>query len=325
MRNRWGCAHGGPLAHAVIRHTADDFAVIEQLGFEPDGCGEHDFLFIEKRETNTAWLARQLAAFAGIAARDVGYSGLKDRHAVTCQWFSVRRPGGPTADWQTFDPDGVRILQVTRNSRKLRRGAHSSNHFSIVLRKLVTDRGQLNERLSILADIGVPNYFGEQRFGIEGRNIALATSLFAGKRLAREKRSIAISAARSLLFNDYLAVRVVGRTWNTLHDGDIAALDGSGSVFSVDAMDDDLERRCLQMDIHPSGPLWGKGTTETPEDEAYAVMAVDLGRHATASRRALRLPARNLKWNYADDVLELSFELSRGGYATSVLRELVDY
>ena len=182
-------AHGEPLFSANSRAQTADFDVTELLGFEPAGTGEHDLLYIEKAGSNTAWLARQLARYAKVPAVDVGYAGLKDRHAVTRQWFSVRtvqsRP-----DWLKLDIDGVRVLSAARHDRKLRRGAHRSNAFRIRLRDVVPTGAAMRfadlvARIDALRTLGVPNYFGEQRFG--RGNLDLARSLFAGKRLSRHR------------------------------------------------------------------------------------------------------------------------------------------
>ena len=191
----WARAYGAPLFAATIRNRPSDFLVIEKLGFEPDGSGEHDYLWVEKTAANTEWVARQLARHAGARPADVGISGMKDRHAITRQWFSVPRRG--SVDWSMLAVEGVAILDVRSHRRKLRRGAHKSNAFRIALRSLEVSalRPLVEERLACIAARGVPNYFGPQRFGHHGANVDLARTLFAGKRLKRDKRSIAISAA----------------------------------------------------------------------------------------------------------------------------------
>ena len=254
----WTRAHGSPLFAARIRTTPADFDVTEELGYAFDGNGEHDFLTVEKTGANTEWVSRQLARFADVPARDVGYSGLKDRHAVTRQWFSVPRWNSP--DWSLFETPDVVILDVQRHSKKLRRGAHKSNAFKIILRNIDGDSDSLSDRLRLIAEQGVPNYFGPQRFGREGGNIRLADDWAAGKRLPRHKRSIAISSARSFLFNEALVQRVRDGSWNRIVSGDLANLDGTGSVFTVDNVDADIERRCAEMDIHPAVELAGDGS-----------------------------------------------------------------
>lgn len=315
----WSRAHGEPPVCATIRQTPEDFRVTEILGFELSGDGEHDYLYVEKIGTNTEWLSRQLADFAGVPAKDVGYSGLKDRHAITRQWFSVPRWNQP--DWTNFELENVQIIDLGRNARKLRRGAHRSNHFEIILRTELENRQALEERLSVIANVGVPNYFGEQRFGRQGANIDLANRWAAGQRMPRNKRSIAISVARSFMFNEQLAERIAAGTWNTFVPGDIANLDGTGSVFDVEMIDDELRSRCETLDIHPTGLLWGDGSLPAAaaghEDWLHALTK----NRVKPARRGLRLRVADLEWQLADSHVKVSFELTRGAFATSVLRE----
>jgi tRNA pseudouridine13 synthase len=187
----------------------------------------------------------------------------------------------------------------------------------------VPDSEALKERLQIIATAGVPNYFGEQRFGRAGANIALADAWSGGKRLPRHKRSIAISTARSFLFNKVLDVRVREKSWNQLVPGDVANLDGSGSVFSVDEPDDDLKRRCDELDVHPTGLLWGEGApiSEMFSDHEKWLAALTKARVKPANR-SLRLRITDFNWSMVDGSLELEFSLGRGAYATAVLREI---
>ena len=319
----WTRAHGAPLFAATIRTTPADFDVTEELGFELSGDGEHDYLYAEKTGTNTEWLSRQLAGFAGVPAKDVGYSGLKDRHAVTRQWFSVPRWNQP--DWAALDVEGVLILEVQRHAKKLRRGAHSANWFRIVLRGELPPNNELEQRLALIRELGVPNYFGPQRFGRNGANIGLADAWSSGKRLPRHKRSIAISSARSFLFNEQLHARVGDGTWNRIQSGDVANLDGSGSIFDVDEVDDALISRCTEMDIHPAGILWGDGTAseDAPSGHEDWLRALSKARVKPA-HRSLRLKVMDLEWQIDDEALTLRFGLSRGSFATSVLREIAE-
>jgi tRNA pseudouridine13 synthase len=315
----WTRAHGAPLFGATIRATPEEFDVTEELGYDFDGNGEHDFLYVEKVGANTEWLSRQLASFAGVPARDVGYSGLKDRHAVTRQWFSVPRWNSP--DWSLLEIEGASILEQARHSKKLRRGAHKSNCFKIVLRGEIPDSSLLEERIRTIATMGVPNYYGEQRFGREGGNIRLADDWAAGKRLPRHKRSIAISSARSFLFNERLNEKVLDGSWNRISLGDLANLDGTGSVFTVDDVDSQIERRCTEMDIHPAGELACDGSR--CGHEAWQ-NAFDKARVKPASR-SLRLRVIDLQVETGDKYAKLCFKLGRGAFATSVLREIAAY
>lgn len=319
----WARAYGTPLYSASLRAQLDDFDVTEELGFDFSGDGEHDYLFIEKRGANTEWVSRQLATHADVPARDIGYAGLKDRHAVTRQWFSA--PRWNAADWDQLAVEGVRVLDQQRHNRKLRRGAHRANRFRIILRCPVPDVRELDERLAIIRSGGVPNYFGEQRFGRGGSNIALADAWSQGQRMSRHKRGIAISTARSYLFNQILHKRVRDGTWNRLVAGDMANLDGSGSVFAVDTLGEDLVRRCDEMDIHPTAPMCGDGTSESvlPTGHAAWVTALAAARVKPATR-SLRLRVLDLEWSSRDDSLVLEFALSRGSFATAVLREIAE-
>ncbi len=324
-------AHGDPLFTAGFRAEPEHFAVTEQLGFEPSGDGEHAFLYIEKTGANTAWVAGQLARFAGVPERDVGYAGLKDRHAVTRQWFSVRTVAA-TVDWQAFAAEGVEILDATRNERKLRRGAHRGNHFRIVLSGIPKrlDTGLLVARLDAIREHGVPNYFGEQRFG--RRNLANALELFEGRRLKRTSQSMALSAARALLFNAIVDARVRSGSWNRLLPGELANLDGSGSVFSVDTVNPELERRLEEWDIHPSATLYGtresyRAQGEVRALEEAAIKPFDVYANGLAAagidcaQRSTRVRVTDLTADLSGDlVLELA--LPTGAFATSVLAEL---
>lgn len=313
----WPRAHGAPLFTARLRSRPEDFQVAEQLGWEPSGDGEHDYLWVEKTGANTEWVSRQLAQYADVPARDVGYAGLKDRHAVTRQWFSVPRWHAP--DWTQLEIDGVRIVDTQRHLRKLRRGAHKANSFHILLRcEQLPDRALIDARIATIRAQGVPNYYGEQRFGRHGSNLRLADEWAAGKRLPRHKRSLAISAMRSFLFNHALAERVAGHHWNGFKAGDLANLDGSNSVFDVTAIDDELLRRCAAMDIHPAGILAGDGSDIEPT--AWQ-RALDKAR-VKPGHRSYRLMARDMTCETDDAGLTVRFSLDRGAFATAVLREL---
>ncbi|MDJ0749249.1 MAG: tRNA pseudouridine(13) synthase TruD [Woeseiaceae bacterium] len=315
----WARAFGGPLFTAAIRTQPEDFEVVEDLGWEFTGDGEHDYLWIEKTGANTEWVARQLAKHAGVPAKDVGFSGLKDRYAVTWQWFSVPRRHSP--DWRLFDVEGVCVADVQHHNRKLRRGAHRSNRFRIVMRCTgPADTDEISARIDRIRKQGVPNYFGEQRFGRGGANLALADQWASGARLPRHKRSIAISTVRSFCLNQTLHERVEAGTWNRLLPGDKANLAGSGSVFDVSDVDDELERRCREMDIHPAGELPGEGSNigNTRWQEALD------GARVKPGWRSLRLTVQDLDVRVASDAVMLTFSLGRGAFATSVLREIAD-
>lgn len=337
-------AHGAPALRARIRSAPEDFRVEELPSFAASGSGEHLLLSVEKRGMNTAFAAKRLAQWAGVGEVAIGYAGLKDRHAVTVQRFSVHLPKRVAPDIAALESDDLRVLEQHWHAKKLPRGALAGNRFVLTLRELEIEgeggRAAVEARLQRIAAAGVPNYFGEQRFGRDGDNVANALAMFAGRRVRREQRSLLLSAARSELFNRALAARVRDGSWDGLRDGagldgEVWSLAGSRSVFGPEPWSAALAERLRAADIHPSGPLWGRGELRS----ADAVRALELaaldGEQALAlragletagmdqERRALRLHAQALQWRWLDDgALELGFVLPPGAYATVVLAEL---
>jgi len=333
---QWARAAGAPVARARLRARLEDFEVHEVLGFELSGAGEHDYLLIEKIDLTTERVAELLAKAAGVPRRNVSYAGMKDRRARTRQWFSILGRRHPAGAPPVPEHPGLRLLEATRHARKLRRGAHRANRFRLVLRdvdELDEAAEGLEERLRHVAAVGVPNYFGAQRFGRQGGNIDLAHEVFSGRRVARHLRSIALSAARSLIFNDLLSQRVAARTWNRLQAGDVANLDGSRSIFEVPAVDAELEARCEKFDVHPSGPLWGRGAPrsgagvaelESAAADAWPELRAGLEAHTDEGRRPLRMQAADCHWEIGTGTLTFAFELQAGCFATSVVREVFE-
>ncbi len=330
-------AYGQLHARGRLRATPEDFQVREEMDFAPDGAGEHVWLWVRKRGANTDWVARQLARRAGVPPGAVSYAGLKDRHAVTEQWFSVHLPGKADPDWSAGPGSDFAVLEATRHSRKLRRGALRGNAFRIVVRELGGDPAELAARFERIAATGVPNYFGEQRFGREGGNLERAAAMLEGREKVRDRqqRGLYLSAARSALFNAVLARRVVEGTWNQALPGEVLMLAGSHSIFAIEEADDAIRQRIAAFDLHPTGPLWGVGellSTGAARDLETAVAALlPLFRDGLAAagleqeRRALRLMVRDatLEWS-EPGVAVLDFRLPAGAYATTVLREWIE-
>jgi tRNA pseudouridine13 synthase len=327
------CAHGGPAGSARLRVAPEDFVVREWLGFDADGEGDHLLLKVRKRGANTMWVAKQLARIGKIPPRDVGFAGLKDRDAVAEQAFTV--PGrSAVPNWLGITGDGFEVIGAERTRRKLKRGALKGNDFEIVLREFSGDIALLEQRLQILATAGAPNYFGPQRFGHNGSNITSAIAWFeGGPAPERAERGFALSAARSVIFNAVLAERLDQGTWNQLLDGDVVNLNGSGSFFLAETVDDTLRDRCRQLDVHPTGPMWhgdsllSKGATaelELRTARRFAVLAEGLSKaRMEPERRPLRVPVRELKWRVEGADVHLQFRLQRGSFATAVLHELI--
>jgi tRNA pseudouridine13 synthase len=330
-------AHGAPLARGRLRARPEDFLVEEQLGFAPDGEGDHLLMRVRKTGANTEWAARRLARIAAVPVSTVGYAGLKDRHAVTLQWFSIPRPRDGVPDWSTLIEEGIEVLESHPHRRKLKRGALAGNRFGILVRELDREAMPgLDGRLSAIRVRGIPNYFGEQRFGHDYSNLVRAHALFAGTagRVPRHRSGLWLSAARSQIFNEVLAERVRRGDWDRPLEGDCLQLAGSNSYFLAETLDASTRARCEGMDVHPTGPLWGKGelpsrgSTRQLEDAAgmhFPTWCEGLAAFGLAQeRRSLRLPVADLAAQRVDGGLLLTFSLPAGAYATAVLRELVD-
>lgn len=331
----WPCVFEGPSASGTIRSVPEDFLVHEMLSFEPSGSGEHVFLHIEKIGENTEFVARQLARLAGVRVRDVGYAGLKDRHAITRQWFSVWLPGKPEPIWSEIESERIKVLQTTRHARKLVRGALAGNRFCVTVRDCRGDMAKTNVTLGLIRDNGIANYFGPQRFGLNGDNIEMARAMFRGMNIRREQRGLLLSSARSYLFNRILSCRVEQQTWNRAMPGDVLTIDGSGSNFVAPRLDADIDCRVKTGELHPTGVLWGHGDIRATGEalkieksvidsnselaEGLVLAKVGIG------RRPLRVKVKQLEWQWLEAMqLRLTFGLPAGSYATAVLREIID-
>lgn len=327
--------YGRPQSSGKLRSDYADFKVFELLPFAPSGEGEHLLIHIRKTGTNTVYVARQLAKYFGVKEALVGYAGLKDRAAITEQWFGVHLPGKQEYNLDDCHIDGVEILTYQRHNKKLKTGALLGNRFELVLRD-ITDIEDIKARWRKIIDTGVPNYFGEQRFGFEGGNIERAKALFAGQKVKdKKKRSIYLSAARSLLFNEIVNTRIECDRFNHIETGDVCMLAGTQSVFQVDAVDDTLKQRFLEKDIDISAPMWGAGELMTQHD-VYTLEAGLKERHpdicAGLAKFGLKQERRRIRLNIEQPTLavipegiQVSFVLPAGAYATTVLRELLDY
>jgi tRNA pseudouridine13 synthase len=316
----------------VLRAQSDDFIVEEDLGFGPAGTGQHVLVKVRKRDANTQWVARELAKVCGCRPMDVGYAGLKDRRAVAVQWFTVPKSAQSLDAWTAVRTSEFEVLEAHAHTRKLPRGALAGNSFIIRIREVTVSDDQLAERVGLIGQRGVPNYFGRQRFGREGSNLLRITAGL--KALRPPERGFVLSAARSLIFNSVLAVRARDGSWERLEAGDIANLDARGSVFTVDPADTALLERCQRLDIHPTGPMWGRGlpasrgrVLELESGVAAQLLpASELVQEAgmDQERRSLRLAVRDLHWSREADAVVLHFRLTRGSFATTVLREIFD-
>ncbi|HIQ39588.1 MAG TPA: tRNA pseudouridine(13) synthase TruD [Sulfurivirga caldicuralii] len=324
-----------PLGQALFKQQLEDFQVEEVLPFSLSGTGEHLWLWVEKRGQNTAWVAQQLACWVGISSRHVGSAGLKDRHGVTRQWFSLWLPGQVEPDLSTLQLDGVRVLKACRHGRKLQTGALSGNRFVITLRQVDATPDAVSQRLSEIRQVGFPNYYGMQRFGRDAANIDRAWAwVEAGcPRIRPAVRARHLSVLRSLVFNAVLAERVIQDCWQRYVPGDVLQLAGSTRCF-VDDGSEALAMRVVEGDVHPTGPLPGEGGLQ-PRSRAAVIERAVLKRFADLEplwhkvrmrqmRRPLRVIPQVLHWYYVKEKreLQLSFFLPAGSYATALLRSL---
>jgi tRNA pseudouridine13 synthase len=340
----WPRAWGEPVGSAVIRSCPEDFRVSEELGFELSGEGEHRFLYLQKRQLNSMELVQRVSTLSAVPQRDIGLCGLKDRNALTRQWISVGMAGRVEPDWRLLERDGdVTVVAMGRHLRKLRRGVHRANRFALVLRELCNaDAAQAlwEQRLRQLCDAGVPNYFGEQRFGRNGATLEQALRWMrsgrGGRKTTREKRSLYFSALRAYVFNQLLARRVQDGNWNVVLPGDVCMLQGTRSLFNCESVTEDIQQRNRAGDIHPGLPLWGRGpATRSPASSASQADVLAECREVCEfleasglelSWRPTRLLPDDFCWQFCDDgTLQLEFSLGAGGYATALLAEFVRY
>ncbi|WP_111977049.1 tRNA pseudouridine(13) synthase TruD [Algibacillus agarilyticus] len=330
--------YGAPTIEGVIRSCNDDFYVEEILGFQPSGQGEHLWVYIEKKGENTQFVANQLAKILGVQPREVATSGMKDRHACTRQWLSLPYPIKKPIP-KNIKIDNTQILLVTRHDRKLKTGTHKANRFILKIKtpQLTSEQvNQLDERINQIKTMGVPNYFGEQRFGRHGANIQKALDLFAGKFKVKDKkkRGIYLSSARSFLFNQMIKKRIDAELFKPCV-GDVFILSGSNSIFVEPALTDELLKRYSTHDIQISAALWGEGDLKSFDKIADIEQAVANEHEALAQglcsvrmkqeRRSINLHLPDISYQYSKQTIELQFDLPTGCFATAVLREIINY
>nr|WP_312315527.1 tRNA pseudouridine(13) synthase TruD [Atlantibacter sp.] len=328
--------HGKPQGSGVLKAAPEDFVVVEDLGFAPDGEGEHLLVRIQKKGCNTRFVADALAKYLKVPAREVSAAGQKDKYAVTEQWLCVRLPGKEMPDLSGFALEGCQVLEYARHKRKLRTGALKGNAFTLVLRN-ITQREEMEQRLEAVKTAGVPNYFGPQRFGRGGSNLIQARVWAQNNAPLRDrnKRSFALSAARSALFNQLVSERLKKTDFNQVVDGDALQLAGRGSWFV--ATQDELPMLQQRVDDHellitaalPGSGEWGTAR-EALENEQRAIagetdlQALLVREKVDAARRAMLMYPQEMRWQWLDDAtVEVSFWLPAGSFATSVVRELI--
>ena len=317
--------------------TSDTFVVEEVPAYVPSGQGEHTYLWIEKTDLTTFEAVRRIARACDVDARDVGYAGMKDRHATTRQWLSIPRLDPERA--LALAVDGVRVLDARRHGNKLRTGHLHGNRFEVVLTGAADgDEHVLGERLQTLARDGLANRYGDQRFGATGENAAQGLAILRGERRERDqrKRRLLLSAAQSAVFNRYLELRAAGgdaRELRRVRAGDVLQKTASGGSFVCTDVAID-QARVDAGEIVPTGPMPGTRVMDPPPDSEAGQLeqrALDAcgatrddfaraGRDLPGARRPvivnLELGAPAIIAEPARGALRVRFGLPAGSYAT---------
>ncbi len=326
-----------PGSGGRVKASPDDFRVDEIPAYLPQGTGPHLWLRVEKRNRTTRDVVRSLARALGIPEREVGHAGMKDRAAVTTQWLSLAVARDPEPG--SLEGDGYRVLESSRHQNKLRTGHLRGNRFAIVVRGGEIERARACAEA--LGARGLPNFFGAQRFGVEGKNADLGRSLLLGRtddpearRAARDRflRRLVLSAWQSRVFNAWLAERLADGLFAKALLGDVMKKLDSGGIFFCEDPAVDAPRMAA-FEISPAGPMFGHklkpaaGEALAREQRLLAaegVTTADLARgggETEGTRRAGRIPI-SVELTAVDDGYRASFELPKGSYATVVMQEL---
>lgn len=325
-----------PAIQGVLKQTPEDFEVEEVPAYLPSGEGEHLYLWIEKRELNTPDAARSLARALQTRPENAGWAGLKDRRAVTRQWISFQCPSTPTAE--SFDVPGVRVLSVSRHGNKLRTGHLRGNRFRLRLAAVPEGHDDhARAALAHLQQVGLPAYFGTQRFGFGGKNLSSAYAWIVGGERAPQKpflRKLFVSALQGALFNSWLGERIDNKTFGSALLGDLMRKEDTGGVFLCEDPVID-SARVASWEISPTGPMFG-ARMKSPTGEALALESAQLERFGVTmehlarverfgegTRRPARVRPDQVSMVRAGPDLVLEFGLPRGAYATELVSELL--
>lgn len=325
---------GAAVISGVIKSRPQDFEVFEELGFEPSGEGEHLFLQVEKSGLSTPELLQRISRDYSIHPRHIGYSGLKDKSALTTQWLSLHLPGQQT-DPAVAAGDGYRVLRALRNRSKLRRGSHKANFFRILIREVDDLPATSSEQLQAIGSLGMANYFGAQRFGRRQDNVEQALMQLVGSRLKRTRRGMLLSSLRSYLFNQVLTRRISLGHWTKPLEGDVFMLRGSHSIFS-EVVDEALLQRFASMDIASTASLYGSGRNQLSgpaleiEQQVFGACGeitdcLD-GQDVKLQMRPLRVAVGDLEYELDKTArtLRLELRLPSGSYLTSLLDHFIN-
>ncbi len=324
-------------ASGIMRSTPEDFQVTEINDIDLSGLGEHLWLYVQKISCNTDWVAKSLSNICQVPRRQVGFAGLKDRHAVTKQWFSIQLAKVSDIDKiNSALPDGVTVHKSGKHSRKIKTGQLDANQFEIIIREINGDKAQIEANIAFILENGVPNYFGPQRFGHDMGNIQKCQDWFSGsyKVNSRNLKSLLISTARSHIFNCIVAKRIKDNHWNKTIQGDILQLNKSHSWFPLsDATPEEISKRLKEFDIHITAAMFGENLVQSSglcaDLENYIAEQFPIYHQGfkkfrlKQDRRAMRIYPIDFKYEWINENLLLNFKLLPGAYATGILREIL--
>jgi len=328
--------YGKPTVTGQYKQQYEDFIVTEDLGFELTGDGEHVLVYLQKRDCNTIFVAEQLAKYVGISAKLVSYAGLKDRQAVTRQWFSLHMPGQATPDFSDFNLDGCEILKITRHNKKLKIGALKGNYFDITL-KMLSDKSGIETKLALIKENGVPI--------ILANSVLVANKIISLKLSNGQMARFPLKIVKNAVFTfqqhvvRFLMILSVNELHENLHrtalDGDILQLAGRGSWFVAKTEELDLlQHRLENREITITAPMLGDSPLGTMsqalefEQNCLKNWTIFLElfkkERIETARRSIVVYPLELNWQWLNDnSLTMRFYLPSGCYATSVIRELI--
>ena len=335
----------------IFNPTSRDFIVDEIPLYEFTGEGEHLIVHVRKKDMTTWEMITAIAKYCKIKQRDIGYAGLKDKHAMTMQYISLLAKGNEEK-LKTFNHDKIKILSTTRHNNKIRTGHLKGNHFKVRLKKVLgVQKDKLDSVLKWVKKNGVPNYFGNQRFGNYGDNWKEGKAILEGtlKMRDRKTRTFLLNAYQSYLFNNWLSKRIelsmlleafsetdservfdlpegsLSGTKSQPHffkilEGDLMMHYPFGRVFELESMEDEA-KRFSEFDIAPSGLLAGTRVSRSTKVSEFIEKNYDEEISENGARRYAWIKVTDIKKTYVEERAhyELEFSLPKGSYATNVL------
>ena len=335
----------------IFNPTSRDFIVDEIPLYEFTGEGEHLIVHVRKKDMTTWEMITAIAKYCKIKQRDIGYAGLKDKHAMTMQYISILAKGNEEK-LKTFNHDKIKILSTTRHNNKIRTGHLKGNHFKVRLKKVLgVQKDKLDSVVKWVKKNGVPNYFGNQRFGNHGDNWKEGKSIVEGtlKMRDRKTRTFLINAYQSYLFNNWLSKRIelsmlleafseadsekvfelpkgsLAGTKKQAHffkvlEGDLMMHYPFGRVFELESLEEE-SKRFSEFDIAPSGLLAGTRVSRTTKTSELLEKNYDEEIDENGARRYAWIKVTDVKKTYVEEKAhyELEFSLPKGSYATNVL------